>query len=202
MRKFLSIIVLFAVACCVQVRAGDDMDNVMFWFLQDPEITEIGGSSTVSIADLTGRGEADGLKANAVRVTARSGDVFHWLQVVNEGESGGEWRQSLVIPDGEGDYYAGPAYANLVGLDLGDANLVFTIEIGNYTGGNWYTLAVSESWNVAQLKEGDHIRSAQMDQYGWHYWTGGSYSVPEPSSGLLILIGAGLLALRRRRRAA
>ena len=202
MRKLLSIIVLFAVACCVQVRAGDDMDNVMLWCLYDPEITEIGGSSTVKIADLTGRGEADGLKANAVRVTARSGDAFHWLQVVNEGGSGGEWGQSLVIPDREGGYCAGPAYANLVGLDLGDANLVFTIEIGNYTGGNWYTLAVSESWNVAQLKEGDHIRSAQMGQYGWECWAGGSYSVPEPSSGLLILIGAGLLALRRRRRAA
>ena len=194
--------VFFAVACCVQVKAGDDMDNVMFWFLQDPEITEIGGSSTVSIADLTGRGEAEGLKANAVRVTARSGDDFYWLQVVNEAESGGDWKQSLVIPDGEGDYYAGPAYANLAGLDLGDANLVFTIEIGNYTGGDWYTLAVSEAWNVAQLDEGEHIRSAQMSHYGWDYWDGGTYSVPEPSSGLLILIGGALLALRRRRRAA
>ena len=47
--------------------------------------------------------------------------------------------------------------------------------------------------HILQMRDGIDLNNFQP-------WSPNAYVVPEPSSGLLALIGAGLLALRRRRR--
>ncbi len=84
--------------------------------------------------------------------------------------------------------------------------LAFAIELGNWENGEWVTLATSGtmSYNDLTVTDGDGVHILQMrDGIGlenFQPWAPNAYVVPEPSSGLLLLVGAGLLALRRRRR--
>ena len=86
------------------------------------------------------------------------------------------------------------------------SQLSFAIELGNWEGGEWVTLATSGtmSYNDLTVTDSDGVHILQMrDGIGlvnFQPWAPTAYSVPEPSSGLLVLIGASLLALRRRRR--
>lgn len=79
--------------------------------------------------------------------------------------------------------------------------LSFMVELGNWESGQWTAIAQSQSYTYAQLR--DHI----IRDWGTPYatpadspWVAEGYVVPEPSSGILLLIGGGLLALRRKRR--
>ena len=96
-----------------------------------------------------------------------------------------------------GDYAAGtPEYS-------------FTVEIGNVTWdessgtASWVeTLAKSETRSYTSLYEAQHISNtfSMNPQAGMVAWTPTTYTVPEPSGGLLLLIGGALLALRRNKR--
>ena len=98
----------------------------------------------------------------------------------------------------------GGMYSHFVAADA--SSLSFAIELGNWENNEWVTLATSGtmSYNDLTVTEGDGVHILQMrDDIGlanFQPWTPTAYSVPEPSSGLLVLIGASLLALRRRRR--
>ena len=195
--KRIALLAAFVGTCLWSGRAGAESDeSVLLWMLDDPMIEEVNGGPSVHIADLVGRGDAAGKTANAVRVVAASGGTTTWLDVKTA--EADAWTSYLSLPDVEGDNCAGPAYANLAGFDLAnDPSLSFMIEIGNFSDDTWVTLAVSQAGTVSQLE--DFIRSAQLAQYGELEWTGGTYAVPEPTSGVLMLVGWGLLALRRRK---
>ena len=84
------------------------------------------------------------------------------------------------------DSYEGTAYS-------------YYIELANYSTSydNRTVLAESELWSYDRLVSAgyvqvDHLTSIQQA------WTGGAYSVPEPTSALMILLGLSALALRRR----
>ena len=89
--------------------------------------------------------------------------------------------------------------------DYASAEYSFTIELGSYDSGTWTTLATSASLTYQQLQTGDGTGGSYLTTYDatlptpQGIWAPQSYNVPEPSSGLLMLIGASLLALRRRR---
>lgn len=81
------------------------------------------------------------------------------------------------------------------------ASLSFMVELGNWENGQWVGIAHSQSYTYSELAS--HIVSDWSNPYatlGASPWIAEGYVVPEPSSGILLLIGGGLLALRRKRR--
>lgn len=199
---FLAIILLLASTCAV--RAGDG-DEVIWWMFDEAEeIHEVNGLGTKYIDTLEGRGDAAGKRVNAIRIGAYDGDALLGYLLI--GDDRGDIGTSYIVPtsslDGDEDCWsAGPGYAR-VG-EYADASVTFMIELGFLNGDDntWLILAASDAATYNELYEAGFI-TATMDIQGSTEWTGGTYSVPEPSSGLLILIGGALLALRRRRRAA
>ena len=78
----------------------------------------------------------------------------------------------------------------------------FYIELMNNDNGNWYTAGTIDSgsgnWSYDDIKS--HIySSSSMSMSLATPITSGTAHIPEPTSGLLMLVGGALLALRRRR---
>jgi len=202
MKRILTALLLGLFAC-LQANGADVIgDSVLFWFVGPAEgqdelmINQIGGG-TIGISDLTGCGVAAGLTVNAVRVMAYDANGVGTQLNVSFGGENPEWYSAITLPDGDSKYEVGAAYADMSGLSSG---LSFAIELGNLDNDSvWHTLASSEILAESALRDGKYIGSAAMAEFGVVPWSGGSYSVPEPTSGLLLLIGGALLALRRRR---
>lgn len=178
-------------------------DNYLLWMVDaDTTITELDGTS-VSIQDLTGRGEGAGLQVNAVRVSMTDGSgVTTYLNLGSDGNYSDPTWAPTYKEDGSGamvaDWTVGPSYANLSSVET-SASTSFMIELGNYdTNGKWIILAVSQSETLSTLKSRGYVFAAETSMQSTDAWKS-TYSVPEPTSGLLLLIGAGLLTLRRRR---
>lgn len=89
----------------------------------------------------------------------------------------------------------------------GESAYSYFIELGNYDGAK-YT-AVAQSGQIAYSDIGQYtITTAQLDDIlastsiaRMQAWTGGSafQAVPEPTGGLMVLVGLSVLALRRRK---
>ena len=97
-------------------------------------------------------------------------------------------------------------YSHFTFTPTDPAQLSFAIELGNWENGEGVTLATSGTMSYSDLavttQDGVHILQMRdgIELNNFQPWSPNAYVVPEPSSGLLALIGAGLLALRRRRR--
>ena len=77
----------------------------------------------------------------------------------------------------------------------------FFIELINFEAGEMKGVAITQTSSYSDLSSNHHILGAAMtDVTNLVYWTP-YFMIPEPTSGLLLLIGSALLALRRRRRA-
>ena len=130
-------------------------------------------------------------------------DVFLDLYIPGYGldEGGGAWGVEFStvggywgagVPTGNqspsGDYSAGtPEYS-------------FIVELGNIdSSDNWTTVATSAAKAYSDL--GDYIHQTfDINPGQLAVWTPAQFTaVPEPSGGLLTLMGVALLALRRRR---
>ena len=212
MFKRLTAAILLVLACAArgdQDAARGDQDNVLLWWFNDPVIAEVGGGAPIHAGDLVGRGgDAQGKKVNALRISVTDNDGHKiYLNLASQSMADTAvvtWQSWMALPDGDEDFYAGPGYADLAVLDLSDTGQKFAIELGNYTQTgndfNWVVLAGSAGSTLQDLIDGGHIISTELSCQGSYDWKAAGYSVPEPSSGLLVLIGGALLALRRRRK--
>jgi len=177
-------------------------DHVLFWMLDDPEID--GGSY--------GKAKASTMqswgKLDSARVAAKLGDndtIYLDLYY----EEGGHWVvdptanppiDTAVVTAGRLDGgYARASLESTLGSDY--ALYSYAIELGTWGGddGNkWIVAAISDWAGYADIQE---YVSFQVDVPTATRWAAdGFVAVPEPSSGVLLLIGGALLALRRKRR--
>ena len=185
--------------------AGDD---VLYWMVDNSATVEKDGV-TSSISSFFESYDAPDGSAFAARVRVTGGDiqdgqdVFLDLYIPGYGldEGGGAWGVEFSdvggywgagVPTGNqspsGDYSAGtPEYS-------------FIVELGNIdSSDNWTTVATSASATYSDL--GDFIHETfDINPGQIAVWTPTEFTVvPEPSSGLLTLIGFAVLSLRRRR---
>ena len=100
----------------------------------------------------------------------------------------------------------GEAYSTVI-TPYASAEYSFMIELGNWdvNSGTWTMVAMSDVKSYTQLRDGGHVGVWSGDTIDALYpeaWAVSSYTVPEPTGGMLFVIGGALLALRRRRRRA
>ena len=191
MKKLASILLLGVIlAGGFSPVRGDDM---LLWMVsyEDP-VSDFADPSVVTVNDLISR--PDGYQVNGVRIHVEGAGSMEYLPMI-VGEEG-EYEVGGTIAFWDRDYeQAGPAWASLAGCD---ASCIFMIELGYFDASeNWTVMAVGEKATYDDLRR--FISHDIIDVPGYIPWTS-SYSVPEPSSGLLLVLGGALLALRRRTR--
>ena len=119
--------------------------------------------------------------------------------------TGAAYDTLLKVTEGKADY----ARASLETLDATLAQDVdyseysFAVELGAWDGseesGKWILAALSETKTYDQLvTELQHV-SEELRLPTQGPWSPGGYAAPEPTSGLLLLMGCALLGLKRRR---
>lgn len=186
MRIFSYIFTLLVAMCCLSAKADEQL---LWWLVTADDTVEdwYGSESTVA---------AIGATDARLRVMDSGGnatylDFYVW-------DDDGEGNITQVKLDGiNGTFIPVEAWADVSGYT--SAEYSFAVELGNFVNGEWVTTLVN-SEPVPYNNMQSHIGSwSDIQSDLTSYWIPSSYSVPEPSSGLLMLIGGVLLALRRRK---
>ena len=188
--------------------AGDD---VLYWMVDSSATVEKDGVTT-SVSSFFDNYAAPEGSAFAARVRVTGGDiqdgqdVFLDLYIPGSGldEGGGAW--GVEFSDAGGYWGAGVPTGNQSpsgDYSAGTPEYSFIVELGNIdSSDNWTTVATSASATYSSLGEYIHqtfdINPGQIAVWSPSMFT----AVPEPSSGLLTLIGFAFLALRRKRKEA
>lgn len=169
----------------------------------DPDIYDWADGKYHKTQDITGRGDADGLKANMIRISATDSDGDKVYLCLGGGYENIPFGDGWELPDFEGQWKAGPMFADLstLGPLNSETEMTFAIELGyglydnDFNVITWKVLAAgTESYQ--NLVAGGHIIDSELSyQQDWA-WSPGM-SVPEPNSAILIFIGACMLLLIR-----
>lgn len=207
MFRFFLLFLLAALLVPVDVRAADD--SVLLWFVDNtPGVGNRDGTFT-PVKDLPGWSvdpEASTLAAR-VRMDAASGgsvylDMWYYDDVAQAFIKDLGVQEAWVNESGQ----AGVNYSPIpqgVGLD----NVSFAVELGSmeYDAGLddyvWTrTLAWSDLVGGNELFQAGHVSPGELSIPDHTPWSDLRFSsVPEPTSGLLMLMGGLMLALRRPR---
>ncbi len=185
MKKFL----FLAFLSLAQINYAADGGELLYWMVMSTDsITGTAADGTVfTAAEL-------GVTGARVRYEGDDGS-YAYLPIIGVHQNGMnnafEGSAGVAVPGG---YYAS------LGNFTGDAYR-FVLELGNWSNGAWTgTSMESVAVDYDTLKNNLHI--ANWDGINPSYarpWTPTDFFVvPEPSGGLLILLGGALLALRRR----
>lgn len=208
-RKLARIAALAATILTTGVVSAGESD-VLYWMIDGNAsiTTDAGSGSTATIKSFfenigtyfpdisTGEGSAF-----AARVRVTGGDItedtFLNLYIPGYGVDSGE----VEFSDVGGHWGAGVPTGNQSPLgDYGSPEYSFMIELGNIdSSDNWTTVATGAATSYSSL--GDYIHATfDINPGQTAAWTPGQFTaVPEPSGGLLMLMGIALLALRRKR---
>ena len=201
MKALLKTLIVGLVLSMAERARGEGESSVLLWMVDDNLVNEVSGAvAPVPVSELLSR--PDGQPVNYARVLAVKTDgsgtapIFLDLYAYSQGER---------FPAGDftdvADGYAGPLWANVTGYE--DPAWSFMIELGNFSETSdsevWTPMAYSERATYEELAR--FIQRGETSDPPFTPWTGGSYTVPEPTSGLLMLFGGALLALRRQRQA-
>ena len=196
------------VAALLTVGVASAEEDVLYWMIDSSATVEKDGvtSSVSSFFDNYGA-PANSAFAARVRVTGgniqEGQDVFLDLYIPGYGldEGGGAWGVEFSTVGGY--WGAGVPTGNQSpsgNYSAGTPEFSFIVELGNIdSSDNWTTVATSAATAYSDL--GDYIHQTfDINPGQLAVWTPTQFTaVPEPSGGLLTLMGVALLALRRKR---
>ena len=181
-----------AIFLACTVRAEDDGLRVLWWQVGD--MTDPTSLGDVKVQKVNDGGETTAADLGVTHARIREVSTDTYLKMLNPATQTFTLDAINVPMTWKADV---SAYAS------GSPEYAFIIELGNWDGSNWSTLALSETVSYADLAANSHIDNVSgYNPNPITPWIATSYVVPEPSSGLLVLVGAALLALRRRKRRA
>ncbi len=206
----LKIAAFVAVALTAGVASADE--DILYWMVDSSATVEKDGVTTSVASFFESYGAPEG-SAFAARVRVTGGDiqdghdVFLDLYIPGIGldEGGGAW--GVEFSDAGGYWGAGVPTGNQSpsgDYSAGTPEYSFIVELGNIdSSDNWTTVATSAAASYSSL--GNYIHQTfDINPGQIAVWAPTAFSVPvpEPSSGLLTLIGFAFLALRRKRKEA
>jgi MYXO-CTERM domain-containing protein len=201
-RHFLRITAFAAALLTAGVSFADE--DVLYWMIDSNATVEKDGV-TSSVSSFFGEAPEGSAFAARVRVTGGNitEDTFLDLYVPGYGvdEGGGEW--GVEFGDAGGYWGAGVPTGNqspISAYSAGSPEFSFIVELGNIdSSDNWTTVATSAAKAYSDLADYIH-QTFDINPGQLAVWTPTQFTaVPEPSGGLLTLMGVALLALRRRR---
>lgn len=186
MKKILFLAILILANFC---RAADG-GELLYWMVMPS--TEI----TVKYDDGSTKGSIESFDINGARIRYQTedGTSSGYLPIIGiypggnnitfEGDSGAP------IPGGYHTAlgsYAGSAYS-------------YVLELGNWSNGTWTGTKMEATATYDYLKAQQHIAQWENDSPSYAAaWKPTEFTaVPEPTSGLLLILGGAILALRRR----
>ncbi len=187
------------IAAILAVCVSFAEDEVLYWMVDNTATVTTGDGETVN---LTAFLDPEGDYAARVRVVGDGITEPTFLRIyypdgtTDSGEFGVDFGDS-----GSGYWGAGVptgTQSPVGGYASSSPEYSFIVEIGNFESGDWVTVAASDAASYASLSS--HIGERfEINPPVGKAWAPTSFTeVPEPSSGLLLLVGGGLLALRRR----
>ena len=192
--------------------ASADESSVLLWFVDNTPGVEGPDGSYTPVKDMPGWSEDPDASTLAARVRmdkASGGSVYLDMWYLDEFTQ--EFIKDLGVQEAwvNGSGQSGVNYSPIpYGVDLD--NVTFAVELGNmeYDAGLdnyvWQqTLAWSNLVGGNELFQSGHISPGELSIPDHTPWADMHFtSVPEPTSGLLALLGGLMLALRRPRRRA
>ena len=193
MKKAIRIAFLFA-AMLVASRSCEAAEGgEVLWWLVDVDYESIKGTyndgTTVTAGEL-------GVNGARIRYESTNGD-YGWLPLFGLDEN-----DKFVQYEGTNGVLLPAEYFGNLGGNLSDSSYSFVLELGNYDNGKWTgTSMESASANYTDLVNNNHITQwhETAPAYGTPWTPDNFMVVPEPNSAMLLLLGASILALRRRR---
>ena len=188
--------------------AGDD---VLYWMVDgDVPVERWNGNTTVrGLYDEWAAGAAEG-SAFAARIRVTGGniqdgqDVFLDLYIPGYGVDVGGGEYGVEFSSAGGYWGAGVPTGNQSpsgDYSAGTPEYCFIVELGNVdSSDNWTTVATSASASYTSLAAYIH-ETFDINPSAMAVWMPNSFAtpIPEPSSGLLTLLGLALISLRRKK---
>ena len=176
----------------VSVGAEGDVE-VLWWMVGDPsDPTSLGNVPITTFHEGIKTAEEMGITDARVRVVGTD----DYLDMPYADAAGNYPQPAVGVPI---EFYA------IVDDAYKSEAYSFAIELGNYDyqTGTWTMIAQSDAASYTQLKDASHYSIGTWDTITASMaqpWAPTAYTVPEPTGGLLFIVGGALLALRRRRR--
>ena len=184
-------------AAMVAFSALADDEMVLWWLVGTDTDTEDLSDIIINTFH-QGQQTAESMDVHYARMKVVGTDTY--LPVVDLDEDGS------IISSFPISAIPGEAYSSVI-TPYASAEYSFMIELGNWdaNSGTWTMVAMSDVMSYTQLEDGGHVgvwSGETIDAQNPAAWAVSSYTVPEPTGGLMFAIGSALLALRRRRRRA